>query len=241
MSDNRVIQRRSLRLLNILDNINHITDLYSQLNELDEHNLEISKNTVITINEKPYSFYYLMKRKFYFINKNNIKLSIIFKFKTVDSTLNFCAVITLLSGTTACNFYKCSELFCSGSTHYFEKRTDIKYILKTENPDQLMKGIEDKVNDYKNCEHCLKIWDFNSVDRVEEVDDMNLDICDNCNFTIHMNEKTKETIGDCPICLKSMYKHYTIKTSCDHPFHESCLEQWLESKNTCPMCRASII
>jgi len=237
----RVVQRRSLRLFNILENINHITDLYNQLNELDEQHIELSKNTVIKINNKSYTFYYLMKRKFYFINKNNIKLSIIFKLKTIDNVSNFCAIIILLSGNSICNSHKCNELFCTGGKHYFEKSTDAKYVFKTENAAQIMEGIENKINDYRNCINCLKIWDMNSIDKVEGVDDMDLEICDNCNFTIHMNEKTKETNGDCPICLKPMYNFYDIKTECGHCFHNSCLEQWLETKTNCPLCRTTLI
>lgn len=39
----------------------------------------------------------------------------------------------------------------------------------------------------------------------------------------------------CPICLESLDKIFT--TVCNHDFHESCINTWLETKNTCPLCR----
>lgn len=44
---------------------------------------------------------------------------------------------------------------------------------------------------------------------------------------------------NCPICLESLDKIYT--TSCNHEFHEDCINQWLETTNTCPMCRHILI
>ena len=43
----------------------------------------------------------------------------------------------------------------------------------------------------------------------------------------------------CPICLDSLDKIFT--TVCNHDFHESCINTWLETRNTCPMCRHMLI
>lgn len=43
---------------------------------------------------------------------------------------------------------------------------------------------------------------------------------------------------ECPICQETTA---TPKiTSCQHTFCVSCLDKWLETNNTCPMCRSQI-
>jgi len=59
--------------------------------------------------------------------------------------------------------------------------------------------------------------------------------------TNHLNEKTLESLGDCSICLKSMYCNDLVKTECGHLFHKDCLKIWLDKKDTCPLCRATIV
>jgi hypothetical protein len=47
----------------------------------------------------------------------------------------------------------------------------------------------------------------------------------------------------CSICLENLdfqIKNSTIKTHCNHCFHNNCLEQWLNNHSTCPYCRFSI-
>ena len=47
-------------------------------------------------------------------------------------------------------------------------------------------------------------------------------------------------LPDCIICydkVPSAYSEYMI-TPCDHLFCTTCLRQWLEVKNECPVCRA---
>ena len=45
--------------------------------------------------------------------------------------------------------------------------------------------------------------------------------------------------NNCSICLVSLKDNtYTLK--CNHTFHYSCLELWLNTNNTCPLCRAII-
>lgn len=52
---------------------------------------------------------------------------------------------------------------------------------------------------------------------------------------------SNETSYSCCIC--SLGYRFGIKicqTSCNHVFHQSCLNQWLTVKQTCPLCRQSI-
>lgn len=43
---------------------------------------------------------------------------------------------------------------------------------------------------------------------------------------------------DCSICLGRHAEKVGI-LSCNHKFHQACIEIWLEVKNSCPICRKS--
>ena len=43
----------------------------------------------------------------------------------------------------------------------------------------------------------------------------------------------------CPICLDELESE-TKETSCGHTFHNYCLDKWLETKNSCPLCRKNL-
>jgi hypothetical protein len=60
------------------------------------------------------------------------------------------------------------------------------------------------------------------------------------------NNYFKETIEidneqdcSCSICL--IDKIANCQTNCRHNFCKSCIEKWMENKNSCPMCRKNII
>lgn len=42
---------------------------------------------------------------------------------------------------------------------------------------------------------------------------------------------------ECSICYEKLYSEKSIKTSCGHEFHKSCLTDWFERDNKCPLCR----
>ena len=44
---------------------------------------------------------------------------------------------------------------------------------------------------------------------------------------------------ECPICLDELSKQ-VIKLNCGHFFHPNCINQWLISKNICPLCKFEI-
>ncbi len=44
----------------------------------------------------------------------------------------------------------------------------------------------------------------------------------------------------CSVCLSSLINDIS-KLSCNHSFHEKCINEWLKVKDTCPLCRFSII
>ncbi|KAH6772711.1 RING/U-box superfamily protein [Perilla frutescens var. hirtella] len=48
-------------------------------------------------------------------------------------------------------------------------------------------------------------------------------------------------IVDCPICLSEFSERETVKLIpyCGHVFHPSCIDTWLASHVTCPLCRSA--
>jgi hypothetical protein len=50
---------------------------------------------------------------------------------------------------------------------------------------------------------------------------------------------------ECSICLDEYDAGQTIcvatTTSCDHIFHEDCIEEWLKDHDNCPMCRVNLM
>lgn len=48
--------------------------------------------------------------------------------------------------------------------------------------------------------------------------------------------KEKETTKpSCSICLDAIDKGTTL--SCQHTFHEGCIDTWFKHKSSCPLCR----
>jgi hypothetical protein len=74
---------------------------------------------------------------------------------------------------------------------------------------------------------------INSIDIEEEI------IEDN-NFLIVNVIMVKSITNICGICLDYMDDKITI-LKCNHIFHESCINEWLSSNDTCPYCRTVII
>ncbi|XP_047965749.1 E3 ubiquitin-protein ligase ATL6-like [Salvia hispanica] len=47
---------------------------------------------------------------------------------------------------------------------------------------------------------------------------------------------------ECAVCLSEFEDHETLRLipKCDHAFHPECIDTWLESNVTCPVCRANL-
>ncbi|CAK9177758.1 unnamed protein product [Ilex paraguariensis] len=52
----------------------------------------------------------------------------------------------------------------------------------------------------------------------------------------------KENGGECPVCLSAFVEGEEIRqlNACKHSFHFACIDMWLYSHSSCPVCRASI-
>ena len=46
--------------------------------------------------------------------------------------------------------------------------------------------------------------------------------------------------NDCPICYERMTSKDTTTTRCKHVYHSTCLERWLTTNHTCPLCRETL-
>ncbi|MED6205968.1 hypothetical protein PIB30_022572 [Stylosanthes scabra] len=48
---------------------------------------------------------------------------------------------------------------------------------------------------------------------------------------------------ECAVCLNEFEDTETLRLipKCDHVFHPECIDEWLESHTTCPVCRANLV
>ena len=46
---------------------------------------------------------------------------------------------------------------------------------------------------------------------------------------------------ECPICYEALEASPSGATSCGHVFHNTCLNEWLLTRHTCPMCRTGVV
>lgn len=58
--------------------------------------------------------------------------------------------------------------------------------------------------------------------------------------------KERERGGEaaCGVCLEDLYREDVIEIAmlhCRHEFHFPCINQWLQQKNQCPLCRAKAV
>ncbi len=52
----------------------------------------------------------------------------------------------------------------------------------------------------------------------------------------------RDKIDQCSICIESFKTGEDVRTlPCLHQFHQCCVDHWLTSKNTCPICKHQII
>lgn len=54
-------------------------------------------------------------------------------------------------------------------------------------------------------------------------------------------EKAKTNTNECSICLDTINDKDLYQTSCNHTFHRSCIQKWVQKHLSCPLCRTDII
>ncbi|KAL4556469.1 hypothetical protein LXL04_039123 [Taraxacum kok-saghyz] len=55
--------------------------------------------------------------------------------------------------------------------------------------------------------------------------------------------KIGQTVLECAVCLNEFQDHETLRLlpKCSHVFHQDCIDTWLVSHVTCPVCRANLV
>lgn len=46
--------------------------------------------------------------------------------------------------------------------------------------------------------------------------------------------------GQCAVCLDEMAEQACARLPCEHTFHSACVETWLQTHDSCPLCRDSL-
>lgn len=52
---------------------------------------------------------------------------------------------------------------------------------------------------------------------------------------------TETARNTCPICIEEIDSVNEYNTPCGHCFHNDCIQTWLVTNNSCPMCRARVL
>ncbi|GLJ39551.1 hypothetical protein SUGI_0808080 [Cryptomeria japonica] len=55
--------------------------------------------------------------------------------------------------------------------------------------------------------------------------------------------KARPKFSDCAVCLTDFKEHEMLRLlpKCSHAFHPECIDLWLSSNTTCPVCRTSLL
>ena len=48
-------------------------------------------------------------------------------------------------------------------------------------------------------------------------------------------------LSECTICLVQYTEETKKTTECHHIFHQECLDKWLQTNNSCPLCRTELV
>ncbi|XP_071946894.1 RING finger protein 24-like [Antedon mediterranea] len=58
-------------------------------------------------------------------------------------------------------------------------------------------------------------------------------------FKMITYSKKKSANESCPVCLEDFIPGEKLgQTPCHHLFHSPCISEWLQQRNTCPICNA---
>ena len=62
-----------------------------------------------------------------------------------------------------------------------------------------------------------------------------------CTFPAHYAHGEKITTASCCICTNNIIFDTIVNTECNHSFCKDCFWKWTKKKNTCPLCRKSLL
>jgi len=97
--------------------------------------------------------------------------------------------------------------------------------------------MDNYMNNYKDIKPCPSCKYGIPATNLKDVINTVL-YCDNSNANANANAGCT----DCPICFNEFdSKKFTGKLICSHEFHVHCIQQWLDTKTTCPCCRTVVL
>jgi hypothetical protein len=67
--------------------------------------------------------------------------------------------------------------------------------------------------------------------------DMNMFFEDTVRPIVQFGDVGVDVNEKCPICFIVLKSETIVKTNCGHVFHQSCIDEWLQNRQTCPLCR----
>ncbi|XP_072954661.1 RING-H2 finger protein ATL66 [Typha angustifolia] len=70
---------------------------------------------------------------------------------------------------------------------------------------------------------------------------LDAEVISNFPIRLHRASPTGDDV-QCSICLSSLVEGEKVRVlpSCGHCFHPECVDAWLRTQSSCPLCRASI-
>lgn len=58
----------------------------------------------------------------------------------------------------------------------------------------------------------------------------------------HQNDDAVNKTSTCVICLEEFRDgdECKVRSKCNHIFHQTCIDDWLDDHSTCPLCRGRV-
>jgi len=109
----------------------------------------------------------------------------------------------------------------------------------TPTPETLFRDIEISLSEPINY-HILNSI-FNPSSEINTEVSISIDnLLDNTHLKLYNSLEEEETM--CAICRIDLQQNEIIRkiNSCGHIFHHNCLDNWLKTNHTCPICRCSL-
>ena len=71
---------------------------------------------------------------------------------------------------------------------------------------------------------------------------LDLNAISNLPIILHRASSANPNEGECAICLGIFQDGEKVKVlpDCNHRYHSECIDEWLRTQSSCPLCRASL-
>ena len=100
-----------------------------------------------------------------------------------------------------------------------------------------IKNLKNESKDWNECPICFCGLDFDPCDQIiEETGSVQAETAQNSTMTLTTDSNAHILSTEASLNIKKL--KYCMKTPCKHYFHKKCLEQWMDVKMECPICRS---